>query len=64
MSGNGETSPLSNIVEVAVGATHTCALNSAGNIYCWGYGGDGALANNNIDFIHDVDYPTLARGRR
>ena len=61
VSGNGETSPLANIVEVAVGATHTCALNSAGNIYCWGYGKDGALGDNNGSH-HDVDYPTLALG--
>ena len=62
VSGDGETSPLANIVDVAAGGTHTCALNDAGNIYCWGKGLGGALADN-TGSLHDVDYPILAQGR-
>ena len=60
VSGDGETSPLANIVEVAAGGSHTCALNDAGSIYCWGNGSGGALADNSGTSAHDVDYPALA----
>ena len=61
VSGDGETSPLTNIIYVAAGGSHTCALNDIGNIYCWGEGSDGALADNNGS-THDVDYPAFAQG--
>ena len=60
VSGNGETSPLTNITYIAAGGSHTCALSDIGNIYCWGEGSDGALANNDAS-THDVDYPALAK---
>ena len=34
---------------------------TAGNIYCWGNGSGGALADNSGTSAHDVDYPALAR---
>ena len=59
VSSDGETSPLTNITYVTAGGSHTCALNDIGNIYCWGNGSDGALADNS-GADHDVDYPTFA----
>lgn len=32
--------------QVAVGDKHSCALDTAGQAWCWGYGGDGSLGNN------------------
>jgi alpha-tubulin suppressor-like RCC1 family protein len=28
---------------ISAGSTHTCALDTTGQAWCWGYGGDGAL---------------------
>ena len=36
---------LSGPIELAVGGSHTCAINSASKIRCWGYGGYGQLGN-------------------
>jgi len=35
-------------VSIQAGDKHTCALASTGQAYCWGYGGDGAIGNNNL----------------
>jgi hypothetical protein len=37
------------ISEITAGFTHTCALDSTGNAYCWGTGGNGQLGNNAIN---------------
>ena len=34
--------------DVAAGGTHTCALDTGGQAWCWGYGGDGAIGNNSL----------------
>ncbi len=35
--------PLTNVVDIAIGTSHTCALNDAGEIRCWGYNNAGQL---------------------
>ena len=45
---NGSTDSLENIVQIASGDNHSCALNTIGRIYCWGEGSNGQLGNNDI----------------
>jgi len=44
--GVGGVGVLSGIISVGGGNQTECALSSAGNVYCWGYGSDGELGNN------------------
>ena len=36
---------LSNIVDIAAGRAHACALDKTGTMYCWGLGSSGQLGN-------------------
>ena len=44
--GVGGSGNLASIVSIAAGQYHTCAVSSAGNVYCWGYNNKGQLGNN------------------
>ena len=44
---------LSNIVQIGTGEYHTCALNSFGNVKCWGYGSLGQLGNDDTSDKND-----------
>ena len=38
-----------NWTQVSTGNSHTCAVNTAGELYCWGSGGSGQLGQGNTD---------------
>ena len=43
--GEGLTTPLSGIIQINAGQSHTCALTSEGQSKCWGKGGDHQLGS-------------------
>jgi len=47
------------IVALALGNEFSCALSKTGGVKCWGYGGDGALGDNNPN---DKRVPTGVQG--
>ena len=49
------------VVQIAAGGAHTCALVEDGDVRCWGRGTEGALGYGNTDFIGD-DEPPSQRG--
>jgi len=54
--------PFANVKKVAVGPDHVCALDNAGQVWCWGsnnYGQCGALAPDGGVGQTTVSYPTL-----
>ena len=48
-----------NIVSVACGVQHTCAINVAGAVYCWGSNADGRLGNTTV--ATNTAFPTRAQ---
>jgi alpha-tubulin suppressor-like RCC1 family protein len=46
VTGVGGTGFLSNIISISAGDGSVCALNTSGNVYCWGYNSTGELGNN------------------
>ncbi len=47
-----------NVVQLAAGERHTCALLDTGAVRCWGYGLDGALGYGNQTWIGDNELPS------
>ena len=50
---------LENIVGVTLGRSHSCALNSQGEVLCWGLGSNGQIGNDSRDDRH---YPRFVHG--
>lgn len=48
--------PLTNVVEMALGTSASCALNMTGEVYCWGNNLTGIIANQMQDFF--IERPT------
>ena len=46
ISTEGSAEPLTNIVQISAGDTHTCALTSRGSVVCWGNGANAQLGND------------------
>ena len=53
-SGTEETLRLNAIVRVSAGTNHTCAINTDGNVKCWGKSSQNELGNGDAA---DQDYP-------
>jgi alpha-tubulin suppressor-like RCC1 family protein len=45
---------LSDIIDMAVGSRHTCALTSSGNVKCWGEKGYGQLGTGPVIFFQSI----------
>ena len=58
VDGDGSSTHLTNIVEVAAGVDYTCALKSSGEVLCWGEGTYGVLGNGGTS---DKDHPVLVK---
>ena len=48
------------MVQIAVGASHTCTLLEGGTVRCWGYGDYGQLGYGNTESIGDNETPDSA----
>jgi alpha-tubulin suppressor-like RCC1 family protein len=52
-------SPLTDVVAIAAGQSHTCAVNAAGAALCWGDNSEGELGNSSSS---DADSPVPVSG--
>src|SRR5262249_14912917 len=50
---------LANVVNVAAGANHVCAVTSAGTVLCWGANSRGQIGNNTTQA---AQFPTTVQG--
>jgi alpha-tubulin suppressor-like RCC1 family protein len=48
-----------NVVQVDAGADHTCALTSAGTVYCWGSDAQGQVGEGNGSFTAGTPFPQM-----
>jgi alpha-tubulin suppressor-like RCC1 family protein/pimeloyl-ACP methyl ester carboxylesterase len=61
--GTVRANPLSNIVALATGDSHSCALSGSGGVKCWGAGYGGQLGNGEADHsLVPVDVIGLTNG--
>ena len=58
VDGNGSISHLTDIIEVAAGRQHNCALKSNGKVLCWGKGNYGRLGYGGTQ---DRDHPVYVK---
>lgn len=68
--GNGATGPdtyyspvpvdIDEVVELAAGGSHTCAIRSDGGVWCWGSNHDGTVGNDDSTTTTDQHVPTPA----
>ena len=59
VDGNGSSNHLGDIVQITAGSIHACALNSDGEVLCWGAGGVGRLGDGGTT---SKDYPVHVVG--
>jgi alpha-tubulin suppressor-like RCC1 family protein len=60
MAMGSATAPLTGIADVASGGATTCGRDTTGVVYCWGYGGQGALGDGTTTTTRLVAAPVLA----
>jgi alpha-tubulin suppressor-like RCC1 family protein len=48
------------VIQLAAGASHTCAVLKTGAVRCWGMGNDGELGYGNTQYIGDDEPPASA----
>lgn len=54
------SAPLAGIAEVEGSASTTCAVDTTGLVYCWGFGGNGALGDGTTVTSRAIAAPVLA----
>ena len=56
----GDVNVGGNVIQIATGSSHTCALLSAGNVRCWGENTFGGLGYGNLNIVGLIDTPASA----
>ena len=57
VDGDGSSTHLTGIVQLAIGASHSCALKTDGGVLCWGNGSNGQLGNYASGNTNNKDHP-------
>ena len=61
VDGDSSTTPVEGIIQITGGKSHTCALNSSGNVFCWGIRHEGQLGNGETHPGGGLDYPVAVK---